>query len=199
MNTSRLLEVVAVVALLSMMSTSAWAQGKREARLDKGEILMSTRDVAGSDIPEATVVAVVNAPPTKVWKVVSECQNYKKTMVRILDSKLISKTGEVVICQVTTDMPWPISNLTSTTRAIHKAGPTQWSRTWTLMKGDFLDNRGAWKLTAFKGDPSRTLVTYKIHVVPDVSVPDAILRKAMKETLPNMMENLRKQVKAPRP
>jgi hypothetical protein len=115
-------------------------------------------------------------------------------MVRVLESKQISKTGDVVVCQVTTDMPWPVSNLRSKTKAIHKVGPPVWSRTWSLLEGDFISNRGFWKLKPFGDDPKRTLVVYNIHVVPDIAVPDALLRKGMTSTLPDMITNLRKQV-----
>lgn len=188
--------VVAVLALIfTAPASSVDAENKLRARLDGGEVIVKTKKVAGSDVPEATVMGVVNAPPAKVWEIIGKCDDYEETMIRVLEARELERKGDTVICQVTTDMPWPLANLTAVTRAHHTVGPPVWSRTWKLIQGDFISNRGSWRIQAF--DPvekKRSLVVYKVHAVPDMMVPDGLITKAQRDTLPNLIKHLRKNL-----
>ncbi len=186
-----------LIALLTFVSFVAPldAENKLRARLDSGEIIVKTKKVKGSDVPQATVMGVVNAPPEKIWDVIGKCDNYEETMIRVLEAKELKRKGDTVICQVTTDMPWPLSNLTAVTRAHHTVGPPVWSRTWALIQGDFESNRGSWRIQAFNPvEKDRSLVVYKVHAVPDIMVPDGLITKAQKDTLPNLIKHLRKNL-----
>ena len=187
--------IVTVVAFVIMLPSIASAQNALRERLDKGEIVVKVKDVKGSDIPEATVTAVIDAPPQDVWNIVGDCSRYTKTMIRVLESEQIKKKGDQVTCKVTTDMPWPLSNLTALTQAKHVVGPPVWSRTWVLIKGDFESNRGSWRIQNFDSAGQRSLVVYKIHAVPDMLVPDGLITKAQRDTLPKLIEHLRKSLK----
>lgn len=185
---------VMFVCVLGLLVSSVHAQETYHGRLSKGEIIVETKAVKGSDIPEATVTAVIDAPPSKVWDLISECKNYKKTMIRVAKAQEISRNGKEVVCQVTTAMPWPISDLTAKTKATHKVGPPVWSREWQLIEGDFESNVGSWRIQSFDIENTRSLVVYKVHAVPDLSVPDALIKKAQKDTLPDLIKHIRKQV-----
>lgn len=175
------------------LSSTAFADDTRE-RLDKGEIIVNTVDVEGSSIPEATLMAVIDAAPEKVWELVGNCNEYEKNMIRVLKAEELSRSGDTVICMVTTDMPWPLANLTAVTRAKHTVGPPVWSRSWSFIKGDFKSNRGSWRVQAFDPQKKRSLVVYKVHAVPDMMVPDGLIRKAQRDTLPNLIKHLRKKL-----
>jgi hypothetical protein len=174
---------------------SALAKATKKARLDAGEILISSKKVPGSEQPRATVMAVIDAPPIKVWNIISKCADYSRTMVRVEASKLVWKRGDVHRCRVTLDLPFPLSTLTATTDAVHTVVPgKKWVRSWTLVEGDFERNSGSWTLAPFDSASKRTLVIYKVHVVPKLPIPDGIRRAVQRKTLPNMIEHLRKQV-----
>ncbi len=167
----------------------------KKARLAAGEILVSSKKVRGFDLPRATVMGVVDATPEKVWGIVSNCADYKRTMERVEQSTLIWKKGNVHRCRVTVDLPFPLSTLTVTTDAVHKvvAGKS-WQRSWKLVEGEFVRNNGSWTLAPFNTDASKTLVIYKVHAIPKLPVPDGVLRAAQRKTLPNIIKNLRKQL-----
>ncbi len=188
-----------IAVLMLMIPAFAFGQNKLRDRLDKGEIVVELKDIKGSDIPEATVTAVIDAAPEEVWKIVGDCSRYTKTMIRVLESKQIRKKGDQITCQVTTDMPWPLSNLTALTQAKHVVGPPVWSRTWVLIKGDFESNRGSWRIQNFDSSGQRSLVIYKVHAVPDMMVPDGLITKAQRETLPKLIKHLRKSLTKKKP
>lgn len=184
--------VIGMAGLLCALAAPAFAD---EARLAKGDILVSTRAVPGSDMPEATVVAVIDAPPDRVWRIIDDCAAYKRTMPRIKASRLVERSGTRVVCEVTVEMPFPFSNLTSVSEGLHTVGPPKWARSWHMLRGDYHKNTGSWTLSAFDAAGTRTRAVYKLHVEPKVSIPNAILRKAQASTLPDVMERLRESVR----
>ena len=167
--------------------------GERE-KLDKGEILIRQRDVKGSDLPESTMKAVVDTEPAKVWAFLERCENYKKHFPRTKSSKELSRKGNVIICRVEVDMPWPMDDLWSETRAVHTIKRDYFQRKWQLIKGTYTKNSGSWTIVPFDKDGKRSLVTYKMHAEPTTSVPKWMQRKASKSTLPDLIEALRKAV-----
>lgn len=177
--------------LIGLAAGPVAAADDPQVRLDRGEILISTRPVAGSDLPEATAQAVINAPAAKVWRILDDCGNYYRTMPRIVASKELERKGNRVVCQVKVGLPFPLSDLTSVTEATIVVGPPKWSRTWRMLRGDFDRNEGSWTLTPFDAEGRRTLAVYRIHAEPHTSVPAALLRKGQRDSLPKMMENLR--------
>lgn len=182
----------ALFALLVVgLSAPAVAQ---DARLDKGEIIVSTTPVSGSDIPKVVVKGVIEAPPEKVWRIVENCQNYHRTMPRVEKSEKVKVEGNEVTCRVEIDLPFPLSNLTATTLGIHTEKPDRYLRKWSLIEGDYKFNTGSWDLTWFKGDPNRTMVVYTVHAEPKNVVPDWMRERAQKSSMPGVIERLREEV-----
>ena len=176
-----------VITILTALTAGADGADRWQRALDRGEILVHARDGG-----EVVVKAVINAAPRKVWALVSRCDRYPGTMPRITAARELSRQKGRVVCRVTVDMPFPYSDLTATTRVIHRESTDRFSRRWKLMHGDYKVNRGSWELSPYRGDAGRTLVIYKVRAVPKAWIPDWIRRKAQKASLPKMIRQLRK-------
>lgn len=192
--------MVSVIRILSALAVlgagAALAADDRATKLDKGEVLVSAQKVEGSQAPRVKVEAVIDASPEDVWAVVKDCENYKKTMPRISESKLEKREGNVVICRTRADMPFPLADLEAVTRGVESVEPgKRWAREWDLVEGDYNANTGGWELTHWKGEESRTLVVYKLHADPKLAVPQGLINAAQKSALPDLMHQLRKSVK----
>ncbi|MBI5480278.1 MAG: hypothetical protein HY906_15545 [Deltaproteobacteria bacterium] len=183
-----------LAAWLALVAAPAVAEDE-DARLAKGEVVVTTRAVKGSDTPETIGKAVIEAAPAKVWGIISRCGDYVRTMPRIKASKELSRQGNKVVCQVTIEMPTPYSNLTATTDVTHTESAPRYARVWKLISGDYKVNSGSWVLTPYKGDAKRTLAVYQVHAEPKAWIPAWIRRKAQQRSLPEMMERLRKNTK----
>ena len=177
--------------VLILLFFSATAFASEEARLADGEILVTAQNVAGSDVPKAIVKGVINAPPQRVWDIVSNCDRYEGRLPRIRAAREIERSGNTVVCEVTVALPFPISDLTARTRATHTEGPREWRREWTLIEGDYQRNDGSWVLTPFQGDPNRTLAVYTVHAEPNSRVPQRLRNRAQESSLPDVIETLR--------
>jgi len=185
----------AVGTLLLAIGLPASGAEDNDARLARGEILTSSRTIAGSALPEGTAQAVIEAPPAKVWPVIDDCSRYAKTMPRVVKSRLLERGGGHVKCQITVKIP-VLGELTSITDAVHVAGPPRWSRTWRLVSGeDYKSNEGSWTLSAFDAAGTRTRAVYKMHAEINAWVPDFVVKRGQREGLTQVMEAIRVAVK----
>ncbi len=199
-TTRSLIGPLAALGILFAASTAlagddgARAGNTPKERLARGEVVISTKKVAGSDIPSMKAMAVIDAPAERLWKIVDDCANYKKTMPRIVASEEVSRKGNKVRCKTTLEMPFPLDNLTATTEATLTVQPgKQFKRAWTLVEGDFKRNTGSWTLLPYE-DGKKTLAIYEVHAEPNIAVPDAIQKAAQRKSVPQLFERLRKQV-----
>jgi ribosome-associated toxin RatA of RatAB toxin-antitoxin module len=181
-----------LVGALFGLSGAEAAGPTEQERLSRGEIIVRTRPVPGSDLPEVTARGVIEAPPERVWALIDACGRYSRFMPRVKSSEEISRQGSTVVCRLEVELPFPFSNLVSVTRARHEAGPPLWSRRWDLVEGDYHHNRGAWELAAFAGNPQRTLALYRVWAVPKTVLPDAIVRSAQGKKIEGLFEALRR-------
>lgn len=191
----------ALVGLISLLSgallwgTEAQAQAKpaeREA-LSGGEILVRREAVKGVDVPRFRVRAVVEAPPKKVWAVVSDCQNYARRLTGLRASKLLEKKGNIYTCELTAALPFPMSDMTSVSRGVHTEGPGEiYTREWTMIRGDYKRNEGMWRVEPFDGDPSRSLVTYVLLAEGSLGMPDWVKKRIETKSMPELFQALRK-------
>lgn len=186
-----------VLALLVTAASAARGDADRADdihRLEAGEVLISTEDVPGRSVPRLKGIALIKAPPEKVWAVIEDCSNYKHTMPRTIESQELSREGNRVRCRLEFDMPFPFSNLWVETEAVNSALPgRRYERAWSLRGGDFRENTGSWTLEPHDGGRF-TIATYETLSEPNVPLPRFIIRMAQEITLPDMFAGLRRQL-----
>ena len=207
MKTAKTLAMAPALALalpliLTLAPCPASAQARQpksefERRLAKGKIFVNAKRVRGFEQPMGVLRAVIEAPPEVVWPLVGDCARYKKTMVSVLEStkKMLGK-GKMH-CRVKIDMPFPYSDIASTTLSIVKEDREKgrYSRSWKMVKTkptDYKVNFGSWKVSRFLDDPKRTLVVYRAMGVPKAWVPDWVLEMTRDKSLPKMIRKVRK-------
>lgn len=163
-------------------------------RLERGEVLVNVRPIDGQPIPLLRATGLVKAPPERVWAIIQNCVNYKHTMPRTLESQELARDGNRVRCRMKFDMPFPLQDLWEETDAVLTVEPGRmYKRAWTHRDGDFRVNTGSWTLEA-QPDGKSTVATYETLSEPKVPLPGFLLRMAQEKTLPDVIENLRRQV-----
>lgn len=193
----RLAALFTLLTILMAIPLSSAAADKTRQRLDAGEIVISTKKIPGSDIPQVIGMMVVDAPPQPIWRLLDRCGDYKRTMQRVKSSKELWRKGNKVRCELVVDMPAPMDDLRSVTDATHTVTKGEkWVRSWELVEGDYTVNNGSWTLVHFDEKRTRTLVIYKLRVVPNTSVPDMVKRLAQKKALPKALEHLRSRFRS---
>jgi ribosome-associated toxin RatA of RatAB toxin-antitoxin module len=186
MLSARASSVLRIAALASLTALASPALADDAKNVEVKEVA-----VENSDTPKFVVTATIAQPPKKVWAVVSDCANYKTRMPRVAASELVKKEGNVHTCKVTISMPFPLSNLTATTAAVHEESERKMKRTWKMVEStDYEFNNGSWEVEAADDAGTTSKVTYTVHVKPKSLVPDGIRKSAQKKALPDMMNRV---------
>ncbi|MDP2342478.1 MAG: SRPBCC family protein [Deltaproteobacteria bacterium] len=155
-----------------------------------------TEKVAGSDIPFAIVEATIDAPPAAVWDIVSHCDGYVRHMPRVAESKELKREGDdnvafTTTCRVVADLPFPLGDLTSVSKAVHTVEPgVKYVRKWTFLSGDYEVNEGSWTVVAVD-EGKKTKATYRLRAKPKLALPDSMLASFQQQTLPDVIKKLR--------
>jgi hypothetical protein len=177
-----------VVVAVCFVASAAWAD----------DVKVVVEKVPGSDTPVNVAELVIDAPAEAIWKIVSRCADYPTTMVKIAAAKELKRYGDekvfTTVCQVTADLPFPLPDLTSVSKAVHNVEPgVKYTRTWTFVSGDYEINEGSWTLVVL--DDQKTRVTYRLRARPKLAVPEGLLAVFTKDTLPAVMKNLQEKTK----
>jgi len=152
-----------------------------------GQPQVMVYSVPNSTTPKIVVRAHLAEPPRKVWAIVSDCSKYASRMPRVAKSRLVSKVGNKHTCEVTLSLPFPLSNLTAVTEAVHQESERKMSRRWKLVSGDYSVNDGSWEVEAADPEGKTSLVTYSVHAEPNTAVPDFLRAQAQKKALPELI------------
>lgn len=196
--------IVPLVALLLLIGTATAhaappaLTASAEQKLRKGEVIIKELTPTGGEGVAARVTGLVDAPPGKVWPVITDCAAYQRFMPRTEKSAIRGTTpagGQK--CFVELDMPFPFDNLWSVVDAMHETGADgSFVRRWTLLEGTYKRNSGSWSLYPFDGG-EKTLLVYQLDANPDISLPDWLIASAQSSTLPDLFAAVRKRVRVP--
>ncbi len=94
-------------------------------RLARGEVVLHFAEVPGSDYPVATARVLVDAPPSRVWPIVADCERTGEVMPDVATAAVVAERGGTSRCTVVVDLPFPLGDLTSVTRAALDVRPGQ--------------------------------------------------------------------------
>jgi hypothetical protein len=182
-----------IVPILLLIPLAAAAEEPTQrARLEKGEIIVHLDEPQPGVAPLARVIGLIDAPPAKLWTLIDRCSLYSQYMPRIASSQELSRDGNTVRCQLVLDAPWPMSDISSITRAVHTATPTLYRRTWTLESGDYLQNDGSWTLTPFDAAGTKTFAVYEVRSRLPKEPPGFVRELATQKALPGLINALRR-------
>ena len=194
---------VVVTALLAAAIALPSGSGSSEtdrtkARLDQGEVVINTFKVRGSEYPKVVAMGVIDTSVEKVWAVVDDCKNYRKTLTNVKFSAELERKGRKSRCKMIISVPLlpDLTSVTDATRTVTKG--KKYVHAWTLVDGDYDKNDGAWTVVPFKG-PNRTLLMYSVHLEPKIRVPAAIQKIALRKSLPKLFTKLRSVLTGKKP
>jgi len=170
-------------------------------------IKIYTQKKEGSEIREVKAMAFVDAPPSRVFKVIGDYNHFKDFMPYTKESKIIAQQDKVTYFYTLISPPI-VSNRDYTLKltdystfdgktgfykvvweAANDKGPPQ-------PKGVVrLDvNRGFWLLESTEGG-KKTFVTYYLYTDPAGAIPLFLVNQANKESVPDLIKAVRKRVK----
>jgi ribosome-associated toxin RatA of RatAB toxin-antitoxin module len=139
---------------------------------------------------------MVDAPPGVVWDVLRDCGKFEQFLPRVSRSRATSRTDNIVVCDETIDMPFPLADLRSITRVVESTRPQGgFERRWSLMYGTYRRLKGAWVVLPADESASKSLVVYEVDMDPDTRIPDFLIRRAQSAAAPEVFRAVRERVR----
>jgi hypothetical protein len=161
-----------------------------------------TRMKAGSDIREVQAMGTVNASPARVYKVISDLDNYKDFMPFTRESKVVGKEGKHTFFYSYIAPPI-VSNRDYTLRMIDQSSADVFKVAWEPAndKGPaprdgtvrLQVNKGFWLLEPTE-DGNNTTATYYVYTDPAGDIPNWLINKANRDSVPDVFRAIRKRV-----
>jgi len=165
------------------------------SRLARGEIILET-DKSSGGAPVILLQAAIDTPVARVWNLIDQSSRYQEFMPRVKRSEELSRQGMEVRTRLTIEMPFPLKNLTATTKAVHTVVPdTVYKREWKMESGDYVTNEGSWTLIPFPEQPERTIATYRALIQPKIPLPSKLKTMAQEKALPSLVDALRQRAR----
>ena len=180
------------------------APGSPDARrLAAGEVLISARTVKPRKPREGIGRGVIDFPPERVFRAVTDYANYDEFMPFVTRADVVRTLPDgAVLSTQRLDLPGPFGErrytLSVRSRVETRPGGRIWRTQWAYVpgSGNIADQRGSWTLEELA--PGRTLATFRLYTDPGGAVPGWMMEKALAETLPYIFDGLRQHVRRSR-
>ena len=169
---------------------------------------LATREKEGTPIKEVKAVGDVDAPPARVFEVVTNYEHQAGNMPYVKDQKVFSRTDNEVIFWTVADFPM-VSMRDWVLKAVFEKNfdggkyRASWSPTESKEAPPPADgvvrltvNTGSWTMEPLDGG-KRTRATYALFTDPGGSIPSFIANKANTTALPDLFAAVRKLSAAP--
>ena len=164
------------------------------AELMDGEVL---RDVdRGDDLIRGEVIGLIEAPLDELASIVSDLENVTEWAPSIEEYEVVGRDGEYYIVDGVTNLPWPIADRTWQMRSrfayedVDGHNAFVYTFDYVPGSGNLDDSFGYWLLLEYPEDPRFTYVKYVVNADPGIAIPDAIIRWATRNALPDLIEGL---------
>lgn len=192
---------VAAAALVWVLPAASAAEGEApaadlDARLARGEVIVTPRRVEGFAVAALTVDTVIDAPPEQVWAIVTDCRAYRAIMPHVEDSLETERTGGRSVCKWAVHMPFPFRNVNVWLEFTGSADGQRWQTGFRQVRGDFVRNEGYWHLSRFGDTGKRTRIAYRQHSVLDLPVPASMVQRGHTAAMREMVARLRAAVRS---
>ncbi len=161
-------------------------------RLDKGDKFISYTSVQGSNTKHGKIVAVVDAPLEKVWRVITDYDRMHEYMPLLMDSRLLTSKGNTAVARYKfgiTGLP-----LTYEVRIFVLHDALRHEIRWYYAGGDINDTYGSCTLRPFLGE-ERTLLTYTVFMDIANTLVGPFAKFGTGVALPQMIEAVRGRMK----
>lgn len=174
---------------------------EEQERLAKGEVIVYLKSVRGP-IKEGTAIGLIEVPPERVFKVITDNENFEQFMPYVKQSDVERvKEGSIINYQYL-DFPFPIGDRYYKLHVVHTIEDTDrgtfFRSAWTYVKGsgNIRDTYGSWILQEY--GQGKTLATYVVCTDPGGSIPKWAQNFATKISLPKIIDRVRRRVKNPK-
>lgn len=170
----------------------------QKKKLAKGDILVELIDTPDNPVKKGVAVAVVDAPPAKVFATCGDYEHFPDFMPYVVKTAVDEREGNKTTVSYWLEFPLNIGNrnyqlaLVDGKRAVD--GIEIYASDWTYTgKGNIKDTTGSWEIAPY-GDGSKSLVRYTVFTDPGGSFPNWVKNAAASTAIPKVLKAVRTRV-----
>jgi hypothetical protein len=167
--------------------------------LKSGEMLTALRSVGEGHLKQAVVVAMVEAPPRRVFEEITDYESPDIQEIPYARKVEVQKReGKRTWVSYDLDFPWPLKDpfytVVITDRVVQEEGFEVFVSEWEYEdgSGNIKDTYGSWQIAAV-GEGS-SLVRYTVYADAGIKLPKWVLDLAQKRAAPGVLKGLRRRV-----
>jgi coenzyme Q-binding protein COQ10 len=135
----------------------------------------------------ATRSIVIDAPPERVFDVVSDYEKYPEFLSEVKSIRTSGRQGNQV------DIHYEVDVMKRIRYTLRMTEDKPQGVKWTFVEGEVMkDNTGGWVLEALPD--GKTKATYTVDVALGLLVPKALVTAMVESSLPKMLEAFKKRV-----
>lgn len=154
-------------------------------RLLKGEILIDLALLHG-DVTAVSAKIFIAAPPTAVWRALTDYDNLSNTLPKVVASRLVERNGKTVILDQTGKTGIFFFEKTVTFRLQVEEEYLKRIR-FEQLSGDFDRYRGSWSIEETP-EHNGTILSYKAEIRPAFFAPAVLVSFVQRQDLPGIMK-----------
>ena len=157
------------------------------------------RELVRGDVLRAEVIGLIQAPVAELAEIVTDFANMTEWAPATERYNVLEDNGDHYIIDGETRLPWPIANRTWNMRTEYSYqdvdGHEAFVYTYQYIpgSGNLNDSFGYYLMLPWPDDPSWTYVRYVVNADPGVALPDAVIRWATRNALPDIIGNMRER------
>lgn len=188
-----------LVLSLCVLPLQAWAVPDAEAiyalsadeerRIQRGEIVVHVEETK-EPIKRTLVTGLIDAPPEVVYPIYTDFERYPQLFKSARSSQILKRDGNLLICKVVMDFPWPLGSRWVTNHTY--LDPSHTSFTFKKFEGTVRTYEGALKVLPEGKHRSRVIYTAKVD--PALPVPAWLVNVISANYFPMAIARVREEV-----
>ncbi|NTU93340.1 MAG: cyclase [Chlorobiaceae bacterium] len=152
----------------------------REAEIEYKKLIEITLSKMPDGVTGMKSTAFINASPVTVWKVLTNYNNLKRYIPRMVESDLVESRGNLKVIDLTGEFRVLLFKKTIRVSInMHETYPSRID--YEKISGDFEVYRGSWILQMYSSEG--TILTYESEIKPSFAAPDFIFHGLLKSDM----------------
>jgi hypothetical protein len=188
--------------VLALMPGHSWA-GRQKltkdqiAKLEKGELINSTKKMPGTSVTAGQTIAIVEDVPEAVVYVLLAVDKYKHFLPRVTDSRIVKRRGWHLYSVIHTDLPWPVKDCWVYIKSTRYDMPGRvYEVKWWMLNGTMKNYTGVARVEPYNKSATQSLLTYRMLSEPKTAAPDSLISKGVTKVVTTIVNRIRLRLKA---
>ena len=162
-------------------------------QLEKGDVLINLT-CRPHDVVSISSKIYIDAPPSKVWKVLTDYDNLSKYLPKVMSSRIIERNNnEIILEQTGKTGIFIFEKVVHFRLQIKEECPD--TITFKQIDGDFEVYQGKWKLETSDAFPG-TILGYDAEIKPHFFAPPILVSFFQRQDLPGILKAHKQRAEA---